>query len=58
MLIEIFRNELEDYLMIDLNVSFDKIIEQIVDQIKKEREEFHKRYETLEKANRDLQLGI
>ncbi|CAF2116777.1 unnamed protein product, partial [Rotaria magnacalcarata] len=33
----------------DINVSFDKIIQQIVDQIKREREDFHECYEKLEK---------
>ncbi|CAF1269614.1 unnamed protein product [Rotaria sordida] len=51
-LIEILRNELENYLSIDYNVSFNKIVE----QIRKERENFNERYQTLEKTTHHLQL--
>ncbi|CAM4785325.1 unnamed protein product [Rotaria magnacalcarata] len=57
-IIGIFRNELEDYLSMDMNVSFDKIIKQIVDQIKREREDFHERYQKLETTNNRLQSEL
>ncbi|CAM2716368.1 unnamed protein product [Rotaria socialis] len=57
-IIEIFRNELEDYLSMDIDVSFDKIIKQIVDQIKREREGFHERYQKLETTNNRLQSEL
>lgn len=55
--IDILRNQLDDYLSLDYNVSFDKIVEQIVDELKKERKEFHERYTSLEKTYRELRLG-
>ncbi|CAF4940190.1 unnamed protein product, partial [Rotaria magnacalcarata] len=57
-IIEIFRNELEDYLSMDMNVSFDKIIKQIVDQIKREREDFQESYQKLETTNNRLQSEL
>ncbi|CAF5050432.1 unnamed protein product, partial [Rotaria socialis] len=38
--------------------SFDKIIKQIVDQIKREREGFHERYQKLETTNNRLQSEL
>ncbi|CAF3203995.1 unnamed protein product, partial [Rotaria sp. Silwood2] len=55
-LIEILRNELEDYLPIDYNASVNKIIQQIVEEIRKERENSNDRYEALEQINDQLRL--
>jgi hypothetical protein len=49
-----FRNKLHDYLPLDQNASFDDIVQQITDQLIKEREEFTERYAELEKANDNL----
>ncbi|CAF4631552.1 unnamed protein product, partial [Rotaria sp. Silwood2] len=53
-LIEILRNELEDYLPINYNASVNKIIQQIVEEIRKERENSNDRYEALEQINDQL----
>ncbi len=55
--IDILRNQLEDCLSLDYNVSFHQIVEQLVDEIKRERKEFNEHYELLERENRDLRLG-
>jgi hypothetical protein len=55
--IDILRNHLEDCLSLDYNASFDQIVEQLVDGIKRERKEFNEHYELLERVNRDLRLG-
>ncbi|CAF1495089.1 unnamed protein product, partial [Rotaria sp. Silwood1] len=57
-LIEILRNELEDYIPINYNVSINEIVQQIVEEIKKEREQSNERYQALEKANNQLQLEL
>jgi len=55
--IDILRNQVGDCLSLDYNVSFDQIVEQLVDEIKRERKESNERYELLERANRDLRSG-
>lgn len=55
--IDILRTRLEDYLSIDYNGSFDEIVQQIADEIRKERKEFNEQYHALQKANHDLRLG-
>ena len=51
------RTKLRDYLVIDDNVSFDAAIDQIVEQIAKDREDFSDKYAELEKLNDDLRSG-
>jgi hypothetical protein len=43
--------------LIDYNGSFGEIVQQIVDQVTKEREDFSEKYEALERANNDLRSG-
>ncbi len=52
-----FRSKVQDCIQTDVDVSFDQIAQQIVDQITKEREDFAVKYQILEKANTDLQSG-
>ncbi|CAF4306265.1 unnamed protein product, partial [Adineta steineri] len=53
--VDILRKEFEDIVSIDYNVSFEGVVRQIVDEMKRERKELNERYEALEKANNDLQ---
>ncbi|CAF1419944.1 unnamed protein product, partial [Adineta steineri] len=53
--VDILRKEFEDIVSVDYNVSFEGVVRQIVDEIKRERKELNERYEALEKANNDLQ---
>ncbi len=55
--LDTLRNQLQNCLWIDHDTSFDDIVQQVVDQITKEREDFSERYTALEKANNDLRSG-
>jgi hypothetical protein len=55
--VDILRDQLEDCLSIDYNVSLAEIAQQIVDQITKERKDFNRHYQAIEKANEDLRSG-
>lgn len=55
--IDIVRNQLQSCLSIDYNTSFDEIVQQIVDQVTKEREDFSEKYKEIEKANDELRSG-
>lgn len=50
-----FRNKLNDYLSIDGNTSFDEMARQIVDQVTQERDDFSEKYQSLQRANDNLQ---
>lgn len=52
-----FRSTFQTYLPIDENLSFDQTIQQVFDQITKEREDFNDRCQALEKINEDLRQG-
>lgn len=55
--LQILRNQLQTCLSIDSSNSFDELVQQIVDQVTKEREDFNEKYQTLEKANDNLRSG-
>jgi hypothetical protein len=55
--LESFRTKLLDYLPLDENISLNDIVQQIIEQIIKERESFSEKYAELEKANDDLRSG-
>jgi len=48
---------MQDYIQINDDFSFDKIVQQIVDEITKQQEDFTEQYLALEKTNNDLQSG-
>ncbi|CAF3904832.1 unnamed protein product, partial [Rotaria sp. Silwood1] len=50
-----FRSQIQDFIQIDNDLSFEHVAQKIIDQITKERESFNERYEILEKAHTDLQ---
>jgi hypothetical protein len=54
---DILRDQLEDCLSIDYNVSLAEIAQQIVDQVTKERKDFNRHSQAIEKANEDLRSG-
>ncbi|CAF4279393.1 unnamed protein product, partial [Adineta steineri] len=54
--VDILRKEFEDIVSIDYNVSFEGVVRQIVDEIKRERKELKERYEALEKTNYDIRI--
>ncbi|CAF0778122.1 unnamed protein product [Rotaria sordida] len=55
---DILRNQLQDCLSIDSNITFDEIAQQIVDQVTKEREDFTGKYQELEKQNDNLRSEL
>ncbi|CAF3326714.1 unnamed protein product, partial [Rotaria socialis] len=50
-----FLSKLQEFLSVDENTSLDAAVEQIVEQISKERSDFHERFERLEKESERLQ---
>jgi hypothetical protein len=52
-----FRSKFVDCLPIDETLTLDQVAQRIVDQINKEREDFHERYTELERVNDDLRSG-
>ena len=54
---DLLRNQFEDCLTIDYDRSFDEIVQQVVDQLMKERQDFNEKCEQLEKQNDDLRSG-
>ncbi|CAF4949422.1 unnamed protein product, partial [Rotaria sp. Silwood1] len=50
-----FRSQIQDFIQIDNDLSFEHVAQKIIDQITQERESFNERYEILEKAHTDLQ---
>ncbi|CAF3364647.1 unnamed protein product, partial [Rotaria sp. Silwood2] len=56
--VDILRNQLQNCLSLDSNISFDEIAQEIVDQITKEREDFNEKYQVLEKENDNLRSEL
>ncbi|CAF1461374.1 unnamed protein product [Adineta steineri] len=54
--VDVLRKEFEDIVSIDYNVSFEGVVRQIVDEMKRERKELDERYEALEKTNYDIRI--
>lgn len=54
---EILRNRLEDYFSIDYDQPLEDIVQQLVDQLRNERENTNERHQGIEKENQDLRLG-
>ena len=51
------RNKLMHHIPIEENMSLDEMVQQLADQITKEREDFHGRLQTVERANDQLRSG-
>ena len=55
--LNILRNQLQHCLPINDDASFDEIVQQIVDEVVKEREDFSDKYRILERENENLRSG-
>ena len=53
--VDLLRSQLDNCFSFDSNGSFDEILQQIVDQVTREREDFDEKYQALVKENADVE---